>query len=216
MNLEQALNELLRRPQSMVAGDGHGYPALKYTKNLNDAITWLVERYNDGTLKVEGYDFEQNVRQKKLTTHAQRRGARAVPQYEVGSYMSVTEFVKKSGMGMKAVKRIAKEAKAYYYGGSGCKAYVNIPKFYDFLDNKCSIYKDKNYMNLTEAAEALGASKKEVKQLIAKGILKVHEDLLKKHRVYLINGVSVIEYRDSMKGGKDGQIDSNDGEVLGD
>ena len=65
MNLEKALTELIKKPKSMIASDGKSYPALRYTYDTHLAIKWLVERYNDGTLQVIGYDYKANAAEKR-------------------------------------------------------------------------------------------------------------------------------------------------------
>ena len=213
MNLEMALREITKKPQSMVAQNGHGYPALKYTENLDKAIKWLVDRYNEGVLKVEGYDFQETVRRSRLDTYDRRRsnrGGKYDPKYDLDRYMCISDFCRKSNFGYRAAKRIAREAHAYYYDGKGTRAYVDIPKFFHFLDNKASIYRDKNSVNLTEAAQILGIEANEVKKLVENKKLKADVWENNGTRRYEVRLASIDIYLDSVKGAKNGKIDSHD------
>ena len=63
MNLEWAMYELTKNPQAVICSDGQCRPALRYSRGLDRAIRWLVDRYTDGTLKVEGYVPKHNEEQ---------------------------------------------------------------------------------------------------------------------------------------------------------
>lgn len=206
MNLESSLRALIKRPKSMIGADGRSHPALHYTTELQSAIKWLKDRYEDGTLKVEGYDCEQEATRKKLERHSFRR----TDGYDLKGYMIRSEFMRETGFGHRTVDRISQEAGARLK--IGAHVYININKFFYYLDNLEHINDENIVLNLTMATKMLRLEQRDVKRLIKEGKIKADKTALQS-RVYRIYKSSIIEYLNSVKGEEDGEISSNDSEV---
>lgn len=208
MNLEMALLELTKRPQSMIAKDGKSYPALRYSEHMHAAITWLVKRYNDGTLQVVGYDQEKEVIRQKLTRHSIRRGH----ELDTKGYMQMSKFIRETGFAVTAADRLARESKSRIKVGRN--VYVNVNKFFHYLDHLSHMDNDRRYVNLTEAAQIMGLEKAEVKELIKQKKLRINENSIKS-RVYQIYVSSINSYLRRTKGDSDEQNSGDDGQVYG-
>lgn len=207
MNLEKALYELMKKPRSMIGADGKSHPALYYTTNTYYAIKWLVDRYNDGTLQVVGYDFQEEVRKKKLQRHAFRRDE----EYELMGYMSRARFHRETGFGYYTIDAVAQKAGCWLRVNH--TRYIDINKFFGYLDHLRAISDNSGKVNLGCAAAMIGISPKQTKQLIKEGKLKVNPYPLKERRTYQIYKSSIYNYLKKQKGETNGEDDSDNGEV---
>lgn len=208
MNLEEALYELTKNPISMIASDGHAYPALRFTSKTHKAITWLVDRFNDGTLKVEGYDHHD----REMSRFRKRKGN----DIQNGEYLALFEFMRKSGFSYKDAVSIGKRAGAYIPGTQkgGTHSFINVPKFYEFLNNEGRINRGKSYVSLMEAVKITGLEAYEIREQIAKGIIKEEPYVSYSHRPHKIHYDSLMRYVEKLKKGEnDGKDDSDNGQV---
>jgi len=200
MNLEKALLELTKRPQPAICRDGKNRPVLYYTNNTYYAIKWLVKRYNDGSLKVEGYDPQEEVRRSKLKRHSQRRGKELDEQ----GYMQLCEFKRQTGFSIITIRRVAEECGARVKVGQN--VYINIEKYFHYLDHLAHVQEETCWVTLTKACETLGLSKDEVRKLLNDGKIKWKKERHDKNRWYSISMTSILKYKEKMKKGeKDGE-----------
>lgn len=208
MDLEWALYELTKQPQSVICKDGHAHPAIRYTRRTQEALNWLVARYNDGTLKVEGY-----VPTRKH--YGKRPPKREEKQIMYGEYMPLTEFMKRSGFTRKETLTIARKADAYVKRiDQGSHSFINVNRFYEYLNQRARNSHDTTTINLSEACEMTGLDKKTMKALLADKTIDAQIYKAPKGSVtYFIYLYSVQKY--IKKGEKNGKNDTIDGEVCG-
>lgn len=208
MNLEKALLELMKNPKSMIGGDGKAHPALRYTTNTYRAVKWLVDRYNDGTLQVIGYNAQEETTRKKLERHSYRR----TDGHDLTGYMNKSKFSRETGFSIKKVNSVARECGCELKIGQNC--YINVNKFFGYLDHLRAIADDEGTVNLGEAARILGITPRETKQLLAEGKIHLKRGRQSKDRTYFISKKSVKRYLRRMKGETtDGENDTDDSEV---
>ena len=205
MNLREALEELTKRPKSVIGPGGESIPALHYTEHTHAALSWLCARYNDGTLQVIGYDPMEETRQKRLATFDKKRKGYVARDGE----LPLTELIKQSGIQAKTAKRVAIEAGALYK--VGYYLYVDVAKFFDYWDKLKKDDPTDRYVNLTGAANMLGIYPSEAKELVKKG--ELYRDIYNpKKRGYRISVNSINAYL-KKKGEQNGEDNSNNSEV---
>lgn len=204
MNLEEALYELTKNPVSMIAGDGHAYPAIRYTSKTHRALNWLVERYNDGTLKIEGYT--------PTRTPIARRRKRKGTEIMNGRYVSLGEFIKQSGFTYKETIAIGKRADAYIpQDRKGNHSYIDVEKFYDFLTEEGRLNNKENYVSLMDAVKITGIPAREIREQIKKGVIKEEPYVKYSHFAHKIHYDSLRRYAEKKKGEKHGKNNTNNG-----
>ena len=202
MNLKEALEELTKRPKSVIGPGGESIPALHYTEHTHAALSWLCDRYNDGTLQVIGYDPMETTREKRLATFDKRRKGHVVRDGE----LPLTEFIKISGIQAKTAKKVAYEAGALFK--IGYYLYVNIPKFYESWD-EIQTNQD-SYIDVPHTAKMLNVPFKEVRRLLKEGL--IYEKPLA-GRPHQISVNSIKAYLEKKGAEQDGENNSNNGEV---
>lgn len=201
MNLKEALEELTKRPKSVIGPGGESIPALHYTEHTHAALSWLCDRYNDGTLQVIGYDPMEITREKRLATFDKKRKGYVARDGE----LPLTEFIKVSGIQAKTAKRVAYEAGALFK--VGYYLYVNIPKFYEYWDE---IQKNQDsYIDVPHTAKMLNVPFKEVRRLLKEGLIYEKPLAGRPHQI----SVNSIKAYLEKKGEKNGENNSNNGEV---
>ena len=206
MNLEEVLYELTKNPISMIAGDGHAYPAIRYTSKTHRALNWLIARYNDGTLRVEDYVPDR--------TPIERRRKRKGAEIMNGRYVSLGEFIKQSGFTYKETLRIAKVAGAYIKQKSkGSHSFIDVVKFYEFLNEEARLNNKDNYIGLIEAAKMTGIPAREIREQIEKGVIKEEPYTSYSHFAHQIHYDSLIRYAKKRKGERNGKNNTDNGEV---
>lgn len=215
MNLEWAMYELTKNPQAVICSDGQCRPALRYSRGLDRAIRWLVDRYTDGTLKVEGYVPKHN--EIKRTSPPERTRGKIIN----GQYLTLLQFVKQSGFSYKETVAIGKMAGAYVQGRThGCHSYIDVIAFYDFLNAQKKFFQNDNFMNLSQAVKMSGIPKKELKELLFSGKieckLNTYPDPKVRGTEYKISYNSLLRYmKRREKGENNGEDNTVDGEVCG-
>lgn len=202
MNLESSLQELIKKPKSMVGEDGKSHPVLWYSDHLKAAIKWLIDRYNDGTLQVVGYNEEEEATRKKLERHSMRRGK----ELDSKGYLQQSEFIRQTGFSEKMTDKISRLSGARRK--VGYNVYIDVNKFFNYLDNETHEFDGEALVNLTKAAQLLRLKPKEVKKLIDDKKIKVDEKFLP-YRQYKIYKSSIVEYLRSIERSEDGENSSS-------
>lgn len=206
MNLEQALYEFTKDPVPMIGKDGRSKPALYYSKNLDLAIKWMIDRYNDGTLKVEGYNHRESASRKMIEYHRQNHKKELdYPDH----YMKKKDFIAMTGLGLAVVNTVGMASGAFHSDNkTTTPVYVDVPTFLEYFQNEYK-KKDRTY-NTHEAAKLLDLPLKEVKRLVQEGVLKVRQSQYQaKKQRYMIFESSINEYLENnkKKGDEDGEKD---------
>ena len=183
LNLYKSVKALARFPVPMTTRYGNVVPALYYTEKLEAAIQWLVDRYNDGTLKVEGYDYNLKSVEGSIRTWKMRKEE----MIDVKGYMTLTDLSRESGMSLNKIRRIAKKAGAYCpeYSGKKVTTLINVRRFFYYIDNLAKNQEYETFVSVEEAVQLTGFSEKEVYRKIRRGEFKTKkQDKTQSYKIY--------------------------------
>ena len=175
LNLYKAVNAIAKNPVAMTTDKGYVVPAIY--------VSELVDRYNDGTLKVEGYDTSKMISEGRIKTNRMRRDE----MIDLKGYMLKSDFIRETGFSNTRVTRIAKLAGAYCQDGEGTGAsvHINVNRFFHYLDTLASQQEYETFVGLKEASRLTGFSEEEVRAKVESGEFKGYKRKSdKKYRIY--------------------------------